>query len=111
METSEIIIIIVLFLIAISLFVISFFHLKEKGPLLNNAILFATKEEREKIDKKPYYRQSGIVFALLGIIFLLIGLATFLETGWLYYIVWGVAFIDIVYAVASSIKAERNNHK
>lgn len=99
----EIIIQTVLFFIAIGLFVISFFHFKEKGPLLNNAYLFASEQERKTMDKKPYYQQSGIVFGLLGVIFLLITLEVLLKTGWLYYIVWAVAFVAVVYAVVSYI--------
>lgn len=95
---------IVLLLISIALFVISFFQFKERGPLLNNAYLFASEQERKTMDKKPHYRQSGIVFGLLGVIFLLIALEMLLKIGWLYYIVWAVAFIAIVYAVVSSIK-------
>ena len=99
----EIVIQTVLFFITTGLFLISFFHFKEKGPLLNNAYLFASDRERKTMDKKPYYQQSGIVFGLLGFIFLLITLEMILKTGWLYYIVWTAAFVAIVYAVVSSI--------
>lgn len=99
----EIVIQTVLFLISIGLFVISFFQFKERGPLLNNACLFASEQERKTMDKKSPYRQSGIIFAMSGVIFLLIALEVLLKTGWLYYIVWTVAFIDIVYAIVSSI--------
>ena len=107
----EIVIQIVLFLISISLFVISFFHFKERGFLLNNAYLFASEQERKTMDKKPHYRQSGIAFGLLGVIFLLIALEMLLKTGWLYYIVWAVAFIAIVYVVVSSIIDVTKNQK
>lgn len=99
----EIVIPIVLFLISIGLFVISFFHFKERGFLFNNAYLFASEQERKTMDKKPHYRQSGIVFCLLGVLFLLIALEMLLKAGWLYYIVWAVAFVTIVYAIVSSI--------
>ena len=107
----EIVIRIVLCFITIGLFAISFFHFKEKGPLLNNAYLYASERERKTMDKKPHYKQSGIVFGLLGVIFLLITLEVFLKTGWLYYIVWAVAFIAVVYAVVSSIKDVKKNNK
>ena len=93
-----------LFLMAVGSFIISFLQFSEKGPLLNNAALFATEEERKKMDKKPHYRQSGIVFALLGAIFLLIALEMLLKTGWLYYVALAAAAVAVVYAVASSIK-------
>lgn len=101
----------VLFFITIGLFVISFFHFKEKGPLLNNAYLFASEQERKTMDKKLYYRQSGIVFGLLGVIFLLITLEVLLKTGWLYYVVWAVTFAAVVYAVVSSIIDVKNNKR
>ena len=101
----EIVIQTVLFLISTGLFVISFFQFKERGPLLNNAYLFASEQERKTMEKKPHYRQSGIVFGLLGVIFLLNAIEILLKTDWLYYIIWAVAFITIVYAVVSSIKA------
>lgn len=100
-----------LFLISIGLFLISFFQFKERGPLLNNAYLFASEQERKTMDKKPCYQQSGIVFGLLGVIFLLIALEVLLKTGWLYYIVWAVAFAAIVYAVASSIIYVTKNNR
>ena len=107
----EIVIQTVLFLISIGLFVISFFQFKERGFLLNNAYLFASEQERKTMDKKPHYQQSGITFGMLGVIFLLIALEMLLRTGWLYYIVWTVAFIVIVYAIASSIMGVTKSHK
>ena len=95
---------IVLFLMAAFFFTLSFMHIHERGPLLNNAAFFATPQERKKMDKRPYYRQSGIVFALLGILFLSIALETVLKTGWLYYAAGAVTLLTIVYTIASSIK-------
>ena len=89
---------------AVIAFVISIRSFMEKGFLFNNAYLFASKEERKKMNKKPYYRQTSIVFCLLGAIFLLIAIAALSEAEWVYYIVFALAFIAIVYAVASSIK-------
>ena len=105
MATFKIIMVTILFFIAAGLGRLSFLHFKERGPLLNNAVLFITEEEREKLDKKPYYRQSAIVFALLGAIFLLIALAVALEIGWLYSVVWLLAFAAVAYAIASSVKS------
>lgn len=75
-----------------------------KGFLLNNAYLFASEQERKTMDKKPYYRQSAIVFCLLGVLFSLIVLAKATGTGWLYYIVGAVAFVTLAYVIASSVK-------
>ena len=95
---------IVILFIAIGFFALSVLHFCERGPLLNNAFLWATQEERKQLDKKPHYRQSAVAFFLLGVIFSLIALETLLHTGWLYTIIWAVALIAVVYAIASSVK-------
>lgn len=60
---------IVVLLLSIVCAVISVLQFKEKGVLLNNAYIYASKQERENMDKTPHYRQSGIVFALISAIF------------------------------------------
>ena len=91
------------------MFVISFRSSKEKGFLFNNAYIYASKEERETMDRKPHYRQSAIVFSVLGIVFLLIAAEIILETGWLFYVEMLCIAIVIIYAVVSSIKMSRRN--
>ena len=92
---------------ALACFIISVMQFKEKGFLFNNAYSWASKQEREKMDKKPYYRQSGIVFALCGAIFLSMALACILLTNWLWIVTGALTAAVLTYAVASSIK-ERN---
>lgn len=99
----------IVFVISISMFVISFRSSKEKGFLFNNAYIYASKEERETMDRKPHYRQSAIVFSMLGIVFLLIAAEIILETGWLFYVEMLCIAIVIIYAVVSSIKMSRRN--
>lgn len=60
--------------LAIVTFTISICSWMEKGFLFNNAYIFASEEERKTMNKRPYYRQSAIVFCLLGVLFLLIAL-------------------------------------
>ena len=90
--------------LAIVTFTISICSWMEKGFLFNNAYIFASEEERKTMNKRPYYRQSAIVFCLLGILFLLIAVAALSGAGWLYTAAWAVALVAIVYAVASSVK-------
>lgn len=104
MQTIEIITLVALFLTALGAFVLSYFHFKEKGFLLNNAYIYATKETRKTMNKKPHYRQSAIVFFQLGIIFLLIAIEMLLSTGWIFGLVIGLMILLIIYAFASSIK-------
>ena len=98
---------IVLGLIAIACFVGSYFQFKEKGFLFNNAYIYASKEERESMNKTPHYKQSGTVFGMVGIIFLLNAVDTLIKTGWIFYIVIAVALCAIIYAIVSSILIER----
>ena len=91
------------FLMAIFAFVLSVRSFCEKGFLFNNAYLYASKQEREAMDKKPYYRQSAIVFLLIGCIFVLNGIAVLLYVKWISYIAIAVVIGTIVYAIASSV--------
>ena len=103
---KEIIIAGFLFLISIGAFVMSIRSFMEKGFLLNNAYIYASKEEREKMDKKPHYRQSAIVFLLLGVSFLLLGIMTLTDALWLLYVVLGIAALTIIYAFVSGVRME-----
>lgn len=85
--------------------ILSMMQFKEKGICLNNAYLFASGEERKRMNKKAHYRQSGIVFALLTAVFSFLTLEILWETGWLWQIIWGVAAVTVLYAIASSVKS------
>jgi len=78
-----------------------------KGFLLNNAYLFASEEERKRMNKAPYYRQSAVIFGLLGGMLLLFGLESALKVRWLSCAAWALAAITIVYAIASTVRIER----
>lgn len=108
---KEIILSCILFLIAIGAFVMSYRSFREKGFLFNNAYIYASKQERETMDKKPHYRQSAIVFLLIGIIFLLNGVSVLLAAKWIFFLVIAIAIAEIIYAIASSIVIERGNTK
>lgn len=94
-------------IVAIVCLVISYLQFNEKGFLFNNAYIYASKQERETMDKKPHYKQSGIVFLMIGIIFLINVAEMILETGWLFYLVIVVAIIVIAYAIISSVAIAR----
>ncbi len=107
MNTVEIVIAVIVLLIAVCSFVISFFQFREKGFLFNNAYIFASKAQRSKMDKKPHYRQSAVIFALIGVIFLLLAIEVLAKTGWLLYVELVAIVIAIVFAIVSSIIIER----
>ena len=104
---TQIIPAVILFTIAAAAFVLSFRSFREKGFLLNNAWIYASKKERESMDKKPYYRQSALVFLLIGLIFLLNGLAILLAAYDLTYIVTALVVVTGVYAIVSTATIEK----
>ena len=113
MGTVKIVCTLIVFALAIGAFVISYLQFKGKGYLFNNAYIWASEEERRRMDenkesKNPHYRQSGFAFLLIGIIFLV--LAAHFATGWKWmYAVFALAvIIAVVYAVVSSVKIEQH---
>ena len=106
---KEIIIASILFAVSVFLFFMSVRFFMEKGFLFNNAYIYASKQEREKMNKKPYYRQSAIVFLLFGIVFLLLALAVLLKAYLLSCVGVAVVIITLIYAIVSSITIEKNN--
>ena len=97
-------------ILSVILFTISLLHMYEKGFLMNNAYIYASKEEREKMNKKPYYRQSGIVFMFLGIISLLNAFNAELKTIGLFIAILVIVVITIVYAIVSTRSIEKENN-
>ena len=95
----EIIFAIILGIMAITFFIIGFLQFKEKGFLFNNSYIYASEEERQKMNKKPYYKVSGIVFTFIGLLFSIIALDVILKTSWLFYI--EIAFIIILIIIVN----------
>ncbi len=102
---------VVLFVVAIACFVLSIFQFKQKGFLLNNAYIYASEEESENMDKKPYYRQTGIVFIFTGIVFLITAIEMIVYSRWLFYAAIAVAIIAVVYAIVSSVVISTSRSK
>ena len=104
---GEILLAVIMFAIAAAAFILSIRAFREKGFLLNNAWIYATEQQRETMDKKPYYRQSAVAFALVGIIFALNGLAVLLEEAWISRVVIILAVLAVIYAISSSVAIEK----
>ena len=111
MRTGILITAIVVFLVAGGLFFLGIRQLLERGYLFNNAWIYATEKERASLNKKPYYRQSGIVFCLLGLLFTLIGLYALLQSSFLLWLGAALAVGTVVYAIVSSIRIEKSKAK
>ena len=104
---AEIITAVILFLIAGVSFLISFRSFSEKGFLFNNAYIYASKQEREYMNKKPHYRQTAICFLLIGTFFLIDGIALLSCIDYLF-AVSGLVFVALViYAIVSSLKMQK----
>lgn len=93
-------------LLALVFLTISILQFCEKGFLFNNAYIWASKQERQTMNKAPHYRQSGIVFALCAATFAVMALEALLLTGWLWLIVGVCAIALLVYAIVSSIREQ-----
>ena len=98
-----------LWIIAIICFVISYKQFRQKGFLFNNAYMYATLKNKESMNKKPYYRQSGFVFMFIGMIFVIDGIEIVLKTDYLFLLVIGIIVVMIIYVIISSIRIEKNN--
>lgn len=97
--------------LALAAFAISLCSFLEKGAPVNNTYLYATPEARKTMDKKPLYRQSAIVFCLLGLLFTALTLEVALQAWWLSYAAMALALAAVVYAVASSAAQGRKASK
>jgi len=94
-------------IISLAALVISIRSFQEKGFLFNNAYIWASREEREKLDKKPHYRQTAVVFAMICGVFACMAAEILLETGWLLAVEGVLVAAMLVYAIKSSIDQEK----
>ena len=107
MTTVTIVMAVICFIAAVLLAVMAVRQLRCKGYCLNNADIYASKEERDRTDYTPYYRQSGIVFLMIAALTVLNGLYFLLEAGLLLGAAAAVMTVTLVYAVSSSVKIEK----
>ena len=102
MASEDSMTLVIMFVLACAFGTLSVFSFMEKGFLLNNQYLNASKEEREHMDKSPYYRQSAICFLLCSIMFLISGILIWVDRADLVtIIVIPIAIITVIYAVVS----------
>ena len=107
MTSAELFAVILVFIIAGIMAILSFRSFKERGFLLNNAYIYASEEERKTMDKKPHYRQSAIVFCLISIVFIIIGLSIVSHNYRLELLEIPLVAGAIIYAVVSSVKINK----
>lgn len=97
--------------LALAFLVLSITQYKEKGFLLNNAYIYATKAEREKMDKKPYYRQTAIVFFWLCVVFLSTALGAIIDTDGFHIVTFFALITCMAYAIDSTVKMIKKRNK
>ena len=108
MTTTELIVAIIAFVPAVIAAFISVRQFMEKGFLFNNAYIWASKTERERLDKKPYYRQSAIVFCLLSAVFLVVGISIIFQSSKIQLLEIPLIGAVLVYAISSSVIIEKH---
>ncbi len=86
-------------ILAIASLVISILQFSEKGFIFNNAYIWASHEEREAMNKKPYYRQSAVAFAIVAAILFIMAIECLLETLWLWLVVGILSVVLLIYAL------------
>lgn len=104
---AEIVMSVVLFLIAGVNFFVSYRSFREQGFLINNSYIYATKQEREFMNKKPHYRQTAICFLLIGAFFLIDGIALLSGIDFFFIIAGLVLVTLVIYAIVSSLKIQK----
>ena len=103
MTTGELIASVIVFAIAGVFLLFSIRSFFERGFLLNNAYLYASKEERKTMNKKPYYKQSAVIFCILSAVFLVIGLSLLFQNDKIVLLEVPLIVGVIIYAIASTV--------
>ena len=111
MTTGELIIMIIVFSIAGVFLLFGIRSFLERGFLLNNAYLYASKEERKTMNKKPYYRQSAIVFLILSAVFLVIALSLMLQKDKILLLEIPLILGVIIYAIVSTVQINKQTKR
>ena len=98
---------IVLFSFSFILLVWGVLSLFNKGFLFNNAYIYANKKEREQMNKKPYYIQTGIVFILLSIASCLEGFNALFRYDVFFVLFIIIIVVTLVFAIVSTIYIDK----
>ena len=98
---------IVLFSFSFILLVWGVLSLFNKGFLFNNAYIYANKKEREQMNKKPYYIQTGIVFILLSIASCVEGFNALLRYDVFFVLFIIIIVVTLVFAIVSTVYIDK----
>ena len=98
---------ITLIFMSVGSLVFSILSFMGKDIILDNAYIKASKEDREKMDKKAYRTQSGIVFIFVFLVSLCNLLRFILHIEIFTYIALSLGMIGIIYAIVSHYKLKK----
>ncbi len=107
MTAGKVIALVIVFAIAGVFLLFGIRSFFERGFLLNNAYIYASKEERRTMNKKPYYRQSAVVFCILSAVFLVIGLSLLFQNDKIVLLEIPLIVGAIIYAIASNVRINK----
>lgn len=97
-----------IFITVVSL-ILSILGFAGKDVILDDAYIKASKEEREKMNKKAYRLQGAIIFLFIFIMTLFNLLRAVLHEAVFTYIAFTVAAMGIVYAIISHYQIKKNS--
>ncbi|MBO6163266.1 MAG: DUF3784 domain-containing protein [Eubacterium sp.] len=102
---------IILFVVAAGCLLLGILQILQKGPLINNAWIYADEEQRRTMNKTPHYHQSGIVFSMIGLQFLMLGFFCITKLYFFLAAEFIVIGLVVIFAIVSSVMIERKNKK
>ena len=108
MSQVELIAAVIVFAAAAVMMLLAISHFMQKGFLFNNAYIYASKNERETMDKKPYYRQSAVVFSLVSTVFVIIGISLVWHNSKIALLEIPFIIIAVIYAIVSTVHIKSN---
>lgn len=99
---------ILLIVLSLASIILGVTQLCEKGTPLNNSYIFASEKERAAMDKKPLYRQTGIVLLIVGVGLLVTAvLWVALKNIGAFYLLIPVFVLAVGYSIASEVLMNR----
>ena len=102
--------IIILIVLSLTSIILGVTQLCEKGKPLNNSYIFASEKERASMDKKPLYRQTGIVLLIVGAgLLVTVVLWVALKDSRAFYLLIPVFVLAVGYSIASEVLMNRKN--
>ena len=95
---EDLILFLITFALSIILLFIAVMQFCNRAFLFVNAYIFGTKDERDNMHKTPYYKQAGIVFTLLSVVFLIISIEIITHIFWLFFISIACAWKNVLFS-------------